>query len=459
MENHEEILVDLQGYGSGIGRWGSVGNGRPKASQRGSRRVNGLSRSNRRTSGENKKGRNPLVDKGDEDAAASEDSRSSSRRTENGEAEDGKEEEEDKAEGEEERGNVSGRKAPAQVATRVSIPRHRDVSVAPPRSALRRTRPAGGVEQGPEVPRFLTPVSVGPESPKTIKKEKPRFHFRNGVKAYINDLFEYKVDELVDQKVEKRLALRQSREPTRAPASGVSKRNVTFPEGVKPADLSSPKAKRPAPIKANSKRPVAKVPQPAGPKSSRVRSSSVYWARNRTPTPALYRVGNTRKGERSATPKSALPKVVVKEPLLGILAAEERGGTQEEWIDDVEEEETINGPAGSAGTYISEVAEVEDGAGAGPSSAPTHGVTNANRGVYPDIPDAARIGDFDPGPDAATFAALYAGIPDDITSDGESVDPLQLVRGLWPNLGPHRPDPAPRRPLIKRHGFVNTRRF
>lgn len=447
VENHEEILVDLQGYGSGIGRWGSVGRGRSKASSRSSKRENRPSRTNERTGRGSRRERDPYVDDGNERAADGEDSSSSSRRSEDGEEEVDEDEDEDE---EDVAGDVSGRNAPAPDAAHVStlglnMPRHRDVSATPPRSALRRVQLTGVIEQQAQVTRSTTPLLPGPESPKTTKNEKPRFRFRKGVKAYINEYFDYKVDQLVDEKVEKRLALERSKEPSRAPASGVSNRNVRFPEGVKPADLSPPGPLRSAHLKPNSKRLVAKVAQPQRPQASKIRTGSPYRARPRMPAPALYRVGSSRPEAPTSRGKSGVPDVVVGvEPKVGNLGAEERGGQEEGWVDDVEEEE-------QGKEYIDEEAEVvEDGASDADSMGPNDGFSDADADVYKDSQSMARIRDFGPAPDANAFGAVQATVEDDVTSNGTSVDPVQLVRDLWPN-------PAPRRPLKRRHGFINAR--
>lgn len=409
VENHEEILVDLQGYGSGIGRWGSVGRERSKASSRGSKRDNRPSRSNRTTSRGSRWERELYADVGNEGAADG-DSISSSRRSEDGDEEVDEDEDEE---------DVS--------TPGLNMPRHRDVSAAPPRSALRRVQLTGVIEQQPQVTRSTTPLLPGPESPKSTKNEKPRFRFRKGVKAYINDYFDYKVDELVEKKVEERLALERSKEPSRAPASGVSNRNVRFPEGVKPADLSPPGPLRSAHLKPNNKHPVPKVAQPRRPQASRVRTGSPYLARPGMPAPALYRVGSSRPGAPASRVKSRVPDVVVGvEPKVGNLGAEERGGQEEGWVDEVEEEEENE--------YIDEDAEViEDGASDADSMVPNDGFSDADDDVYKDIQSMARIRDFGPAPDANAFGALQATVEDDVTSNGTSVDPVQLVRDLWPN--------------------------
>lgn len=371
VEDHEEILVDLQGYGSGIGRWGSVAAGRSKASSRGSKREDGPSRVNRKTSRGNRRGRDPNVDDGEEEAADSGEGNSSSKRSEY-------------EDGEEESGQVSSMNAPARDAAnvsrpRLSIPRHRDASAVPPRSALKRG------QDPPQVSRRTIPLLPGPESPKTIEKEKPRFRFRKGIKAYMNDFLDYKVNELVDYKVEKRLALERSREPSRGLAPGLVNRSIKFSEKV---EISIPEPRRASPKITKNKRSVPQIAQPVRPRSSRVRRSSPYRARARIPAPALYRVKSSRREKATSRAKTPVSEVVDDEPEVGNLDTDGRGGQDHDWVDDVQEEE-------EGKEYIDEDAqdaeEVEEPGSGAVSLTPNDGFPDADDDLYQDIRSMARI--------------------------------------------------------------------
>lgn len=463
VENHEEVLVDLQGYGSGIGRWGSVGGGRSKDSSKVSQMDDRPSRTSGWTIGGRRR-KDPKVHDGEEEAADSEDSISSSRRSEDG-VEDDDEEEEGKFE---EVGQNRGRNAPGQdtanVSTpRLSMPRHRDVLVAPPRSAMKRPQNDAGAPS--PATRSIVPLLPASESPPTTRKEKPRFRFRRGIKAYMNDLFEYKVDKLVDEKVERRLAHERSQEPGGAAASGLSTKSIKFSEEVEKVLIGVPEPMSPSIYKSADKRSAAKVPQPQQPRASTIRRSSPGPARTRAPTPAPNRVGRTGRQNRSPPPRSPPPEHDDNDFVEGDGDAEERGGAEDDWVDDQEEEwvdyeeveekilnQTQN--AWNAGTYINEDAdEADEGARDATSVVANYGSSDANAddGVYQDIRDMARRRESQPEPDAATAAsALHATVEDDATSDDASVDPEKPVRDLWPGRGP-------RRPLRGGHGFVHVR--
>lgn len=433
MEDHEEVLVDLQGYGSGIGSWGSVGGGKSKDSSRGRRRE-----------------RKRYVDDGDDEAADSEHSRSSSQRSDD-------EEEEEEKEGRQ----AGGRNGPARGAAtasrpKVSNPQRPQAPAAPPRSALTRAQAARADEQTyhpGQVSRRMIPLSTGPESPKTTK-EKPRFRFRRGLKAYMNDFLDYKVDELVEYKVEKRLALGRSQEPGSGPALGLVNGRIKFVEDVDAIGISVPGPMKPLPKKVVNKRPVPKVAHPERPRASKGRQSSRYRVMPMAHVPALYRVGrSSRRRTRSPPAKSRIPEVVVDEPDKGNPDAEERGGKEEEWVDDdVEEPKHTTHPAKAQPPHISW--DIPHEASDADSMAPNDGFSDADDDVHKDIGSvAARIREFRPAPDAAAFNALRATVEEAESSDDASVDPEKLVRDLWPRLGP------PRRPLglNKRHGFVEVR--
>lgn len=464
MENHEEVLVDLQGYGSGIGRWGSVGGGRSKDSSKASQMDDGPSRTSRWTIGGRRR-KDPKVHDGEEEAADSEDSISSSRRSEDG-VEDDDEEEEGKIE--EEVGHNRGRNAPGQDTANVStpmlsMPRHRDVLVAPPRSAMKRPQNDAGAPS--PATRSIVPLLPASESPPTTKKEKPRFRFRRGIKAYMNDLFEYKVDKLVDEKLERRLAHERSQEPGGAAASGLSTKSIKFSEEVEKELVDIPEPMSPSVYQTTDKRSVAKVAQAERPRPSNVRESPPFRATTRAPTPAPYRVGSTARPSRSPPPKSLPPTHDATDHVEGDRDAEERGGQEEEWVDDQEEEwvdyeeveekifnQTQN--AWNAGTYINgDADEADGGARDATSVVADYGSSDANAddGVYQDIRDMARRRERDAEPDAATAtSALHATVEDDATSDDPSVDPVKLVKDHWPGRGP-------RRPLRGGHGFVHVR--
>ena len=453
MENHEEILVDLQGYGSGIGMWGSVGGRRPKISARRSQRRNGPSRSNRRPSRGNKKSKKPYVEEEDEEAAEDDESTSSSRRSENGGEE---EDEEEDAEDAGERGRVSSRNAPARKSANASRPgpsilRQPDASSAPPRPAMKGTKTARVVE--PQVSRRETPLVPGPESPETTKKEKPRYRFRRGIKAYLNEFLEYKVDELVDYKVEERLAFERSREQSMAPASGPVNRSIKFSEDAKsglpePGKRSIYKPRNQLSVPTVAQPSLPKASQPGRPRASRVRPASPYRVRLREPPPALYRAKSSGRANATSGAKSGVAEGVNDGPTMGPPDAKERGGVEDEWVDDVDEEDIINDYLDYKGEPINGDAE-EAGEDARSTTA-DDGFPDEDAGVYKNNRPTACIRDFGQGPDAAAFTVLHATVEEDVTSDDASVDAAKLVRDLWPKLGP-------RRPLNKRHGFVDVR--
>jgi len=423
VENHEEVLVDLQGYGSGIGRWGSVGGGRSKETSKASQMDDGPSRTPRWTIGGRRR-KDPKVHDGEEEAAGSEDSSSSSRRS--GDEEEEEEEEDnndDEVEegGKEEVGQIRGRNASGQDTAnmsrpRLSMPRHRD-AVAPPRSALKRPQNA---EAPSPATRSIVPLLPASESPTITKKQKPRYRFRKGIKAYMNDLFKYKVDKLVDEKVERRLAHERSQEPGRAAASGLSNKSIKFSEEVEKVLIDVPEPMSPSVYKTTDKRSVAKAAQPERPRASMVRESTPFRARTRAPTPAPYRVGSTGRRNRSPPPRSPPPKHDDDDLVEGDGDAEERGGAEDEWVDDQEEEwvdyeeveekiiyQTQN--AWNAGTYIDEDAdEADEGARDATSVVANHGSSDpdadADEGVYQDIRDMARRRESEVEPDAVATA-------------------------------------------------------
>lgn len=433
MEDHEEVLVDLQGYGSGIGSWGSVGGGKSKDSSRGSRR-----------------GRKTYVDDGDDDAADGEHSRSNSQRS------DDEEEEEEKKES----GQAGGRNGPARGAAtasrpKVSSPQRREAPAVPPRSALTRVQAARADEayHPGQVSRRMIPLSSGPESPKTTK-EKPRFCFRRGLKAYINEFLDYKVDELVEDKVEKRLALERSQEPSSGPASGLVSSTIKFVEDVDAVGFSVPGPMKPWPKKVVNKRPVPEVAQPERPRASKGRPSSRHRLIPMAHVPALYRVGGSSRRRTRSPPavKSWVPEVAVDEPELGNPDAEERGGIVEEWVDDdVEDPEQTTHPAKTQPQHISW--DIPREPSDADSMAPNDGLSDADDDVHKDTGSVAPVRDFGPAPDAAASNALHATVEEAESSDDAGVDPEKLVRDLWPRLGPSR------RPLTvnKRHRFVDVR--